>query len=83
MYRIGLIGSGYIGTVHAAAYQRIPNAELVAVADINEVAGKKIADEFTCKYYQQAEDMLLNEEIDVVDICLPTFLHEQYVALGA
>ena len=83
MYRIGLIGSGYIGTVHAAAYQRIPNAELVAVADINEVAGKKIADEFACKYYQQAEDMLLNEEIDVVDICLPTFLHEQYVALGA
>jgi len=83
MYKIGLIGSGFIGTVHAAAYQRIPNAELVAVADINEVAGKKIADEFSCKYYQQAESMLTDEQIDVVDICLPTFLHEQYVALAA
>ena len=83
MYRIGLIGSGFIGAVHASAYQRIPNAELVAVADINEVAGKKIADEFSCKYYQQAEQMLSSEQIDVVDICLPTFLHEQYVALAA
>ena len=83
MYKIGLIGSGFIGTVHAAAYQRIPNAELVAVADINEVAGKKIADEFSCKYYQQAEQMICDEQIDVVDICLPTFLHEQYVALAA
>ena len=83
MFKIGLIGSGFIGTVHAAAYARIPNAELVAVADINEVAGKKIADEFSCKYYQQAEQMLQDEEIHVVDICLPTFLHEQYVALAA
>ena len=83
MYRIGLIGSGYIGTVHAAAYQKIANAELVAVADINEAAGKKIADEFDCKYYQQAEQMLQDEQIDIVDICLPTFLHEQYVTLGA
>lgn len=80
--RIGLIGSGFIGTVHAAAYQRIPNATLVAVADINEVAGRKIADAFSCKYYQQAEQMLRTEDIQVVDICLPTFLHEQYVALA-
>lgn len=83
MLKIGLIGSGFIGTVHAAAYARIPNAELVAVADINEISGKKIAEEFSCKYYQQAEQMLQNEEIHVVDICLPTFLHEQYVALAA
>lgn len=83
MYKIGLIGSGFIGVVHATAYRNIPNAELVAVADINEAAGKKIADEFSCKYYQQAEQMLQDEQIDVVDICLPTFLHEQYVALAA
>lgn len=83
MFKIGLIGSGFIGTVHAAAYQRISNAKLVAVADINETSGKKIADEFSCNYYQQAEQMLRDEDIQVVDICLPTFLHEEYVALAA
>lgn len=83
MIKIGLIGSGYIGSVHAAAYERIPNAELVAVADINETAGRKIADAFSCHYYQQAEQMLIDEDIQVVDICLPTFLHEQYVTLAA
>ena len=55
MFKIGLIGSGFIGTVHAAAYARIPNAELVAVADINEVAGKKIADEFSCGHLNYRE----------------------------
>lgn len=83
MLKIGLIGSGYIGAVHAAAYQRIPDAELVAVADINDTAGRKIAEEFSCHYYQKAEQMLCDEDIQVVDICLPTFLHEQYVALAA
>lgn len=83
MLKIGLIGSGYIGAVHAAAYQRVSNAQLVAVADINESSGRKIADAFSCNYYQQAEQMLRDEDIQVVDICLPTFLHEQYVELAA
>lgn len=83
MLNIGLIGSGFIGAVHAVAYQRVSNAKLVAVADINETSGRKIADEFSCNYYQQAEQMLQDEDIQVVDICLPTFLHEQYVELAA
>lgn len=82
MLRIGLIGSGFIGAVHASAYQKMEKATLVAVADVNEIAGRKIADQFACHYYQQAEQMLQDEEIDVVDICLPTFLHEQYVELA-
>ena len=83
MFKIGLIGSGFMGVVHAGAYAKIPNAELVAVATLDEASGKKIAEEFSCKYYQDAEKMLQDEDIQVVDICLPTFLHESFVALAA
>lgn len=83
MLRIGLIGSGYIGAVHASAYQKMESTTLVAVADVSEIAGRKISERFGCRYYPQAEQMLQNEEIDVVDICVPTFLHEQYVVLAA
>jgi len=83
MFKIALIGSGFIGTVHASAYRNLPNAQLVAVADINEAAGRKLAEEFSCRYYQNAEAMLRQEQPDVADICLPTFLHEPYVALSA
>ena len=30
--RFGIIGSGYMGSTHAEAVRRLPNAELVAVA---------------------------------------------------
>lgn len=83
MLKTALIGTGFIGTTHAAAYKNIEDAELVAIADVNETAGKEAAEKFGAKYYHDAEEILKNEEIDVVDICLPTFLHEQYVLMAA
>ncbi|MGC8684039.1 MAG: Gfo/Idh/MocA family oxidoreductase, partial [Athalassotoga sp.] len=32
--RVGIIGAGGIGTVHANCYKNIPDAKVVAVADI-------------------------------------------------
>jgi len=59
------------------------NVQLVAIVDVDEKKGKKAAEEFDCKYYGDAEEMLRVEDVDIVDICLPTFLHEQYVLLAA
>jgi len=81
--RCAVLGTGFIGSLHAATVNRIDGYELVAVADLNETAGRKAADELHCKYYADAEEMLQREEIDVVHICLPTFLHEKYVLLSA
>ena len=83
MKNIAIIGSGFIGGTHAAAINASDKLNLVAIADINEEAGKKACDEHKCKYYKDAEEMLKNEEIDIVDVCLPTFLHEQFVILAA
>lgn len=83
MLNIGIIGSGFIGCTHAAAVNNSEKVNLVAIADVNEEAGKKAAEDNKCKWYADAEEMLKREEIDIVDICLPTFLHEQYVLLGA
>ncbi len=82
MLRIGIMGTGFIGTQHAASYAQIKDAQLVAIADVNEEAGKKLADEYNCTFYQDAQEMLASEKLDIVDICLPTFLHEQYVLLA-
>jgi predicted dehydrogenase len=82
MLKIGIMGTGFIGAQHAAAYQQIDGAQLVAIADLNEDAGKKLADEYGCAFYREAADMLEAEKLDVVDVCLPTFLHEKYVLLA-
>jgi len=82
MLRIGIMGTGFIGAQHAASYAQIKEAQLVAIADVNAEAGKKLADEYSCTFYQDAQEMLASEKLDIVDICLPTFLHEQYVLLA-
>ncbi|MDD4219845.1 MAG: Gfo/Idh/MocA family oxidoreductase [Sphaerochaetaceae bacterium] len=82
MLRIGIMGAGFIGAQHAAAYAQIKDAHLVAIADLNIEAGKKLAKENNCTFYEKAEDMLSKEKLDIVDVCLPTFLHEKYVLLA-
>lgn len=83
MLKSAIIGTGFIGNAHAAAYKNMDNVQLVAIVDVDEKKGKKAAEEFDCKYYGDAEEMLRVEDVDIVDICLPTFLHEQYVLLAA
>ena len=83
MVKVGIIGTGFIGNAHAAACRNAKTMILGAICDVNEASGKKAAEENGCKYYRDAEEMLQKEDIDMVDICLPTFLHEQYVLLAA
>ena len=83
MLNCALIGSGFIGAVHGAAVAKIENCKLAAICDVNEEAGKKAAADFGCKFYANAEEMLDKEKIDFVQICLPTYLHEEYVLLAA
>lgn len=80
---IGIIGTGFIGNAHATACARSDTLMLAAICDTNRQAGEKAAQEFGCAFYSNAEEMLRQEKIDIVDICLPTFLHEQYVLLAA
>lgn len=83
MLNVAVVGTGYIGLLHAAAVKASDKLNLVAVAERNEVAGKNAAESFGCKWYADTEEMLQKENIDIVDICLPTFLHEEYALLAA
>src|SRR5690349_11645560 len=67
-----------MGRMHANVYGLLDNAKLVAVADKNPEAAKKLSAEHGGKTYSSMEDMLKGEQLDVVDICLPTYLHRDY-----
>ncbi len=79
MLKIAVIGTGFIGNTHAEACERSKYLELIGIVDKNQDAGRKAADRFGCKYYDDMMKMMEEEEVDIVDICLPTFLHEEYV----
>jgi len=78
MVRVGLIGCGNIGAGgHLPAYARIPEAELVAVCDIVEERARGAAKLSGAMPYLDYRELLEREDIQIVDICLPTDLHAQ------
>lgn len=80
MLKVGLIGCGGIGAVHAQCWLAMgEDVQLAAIADVSTERAQKYADRSGARIYADGKDMLDSEELDVVDICVPTFLHAEYV----
>ncbi|HHJ06438.1 MAG TPA: inositol 2-dehydrogenase, partial [Anaerolineae bacterium] len=82
---VGLIGAGRIGRVHAKnlAY-RIPQARLVAVADVFLEAAQKCAADYQIpQITQNPQDIFSNDEIDAVIICSSTDTHARFISDAA
>ncbi|HOX37187.1 MAG TPA: Gfo/Idh/MocA family oxidoreductase [Candidatus Brocadiia bacterium] len=74
--KIGIIGVGQIGKQHVGNYKKIPGAEIVAVADIDEPEAKRVAAENNIpQVFTNFHDLLDLDEIQAVDVCLHNNLH--------
>ncbi len=79
--RIGIIGTKFAGEFHADVWRKIPNAQVVAAADLDEETRNAFIDKYDIeKGYGDYRELIENPEIDVVDICLPNFLHAEAAA---
>jgi myo-inositol 2-dehydrogenase/D-chiro-inositol 1-dehydrogenase len=74
---IGLLGAGRIGTVHAQTIvQRVPGAQLVAVADVNAAAAQALAARFgVSRAGADSTEIIEDASIDAVLICTSTDTH--------
>ncbi len=74
--KVGMIGVGQIGKSHVRTYQNIPNAEIVAVADVDEAEAKRVAETVGAKHvFKNFRDLLKMDEIKAVDVCLHNNFH--------
>ena len=79
MFRVGLIGCGGMGSFHAKCYEALKDlATVVAIADLDEEKAKKANQNHNAEIFASAEELLDKADVDIVDICLPTFLHTEY-----
>src|SRR6266487_2266753 len=76
--RFGIIGCGVIGPVHAEAISTLPDAQLVAVADIIPELAQELAEAFHVAPYSDFQQMLAREQLDVVDVCTPSGMHGEH-----
>lgn len=88
--RVGIVGLGFMGRMHIAAYGRLPSARLVAVADQDpkrasgDLSGAwgnipGAVDRLDMTGIAGTTDMqalIQSRDVDLVDICVPTPAHE-------
>ncbi len=78
MLKVGLIGCGFMGTMHINCYKNIADVEIVALADLRKENAEKLAEGTNAVIYGDGKDLIENADVDIIDICLPTYLHAEY-----
>ena len=74
VFSVGILGCGMIANYHAKAMQELPNVNLVGAFDANTAYGEKFCASYGIHLFSSIE-ALLNSDIDVISICLPSGLH--------
>jgi predicted dehydrogenase len=92
MVKVALTGVGFMGKTHLGIYQKLKNVEVVALCDVrkenteiktldaggNIQASSGSIDLSKVRKYTDFGKMIEDGGFDIVDICLPTFLHAAY-----
>lgn len=94
MIKVAILGFGGIARSHRKGYEKLAargeSVKLVAVCDIDPAQFKKLITinvgedsvaESPYRTYTDLDEMLRVEQPDVVDVCLPTYLHCKYVTM--
>jgi predicted dehydrogenase len=88
MLKVGLVGFGFMGRMHFDNYVGFP-VRLAAVCDIrieqlkdgkadgNMDTAKEVYDLSAFRLYDELENMIAAEELDVIDLAVPTYLHSE------
>lgn len=79
MVRVGVVGLGFMGKMHAQAYALLPNAEISAVVDRDKERRREFSRDYAAMAYASLDRMLSEANVDMVDVCLPTNLHRRAV----
>jgi myo-inositol 2-dehydrogenase/D-chiro-inositol 1-dehydrogenase len=75
---VGLIGSQFIADIHADAFKRVCDAQVVAVASPTEAHVKAFAQKHHIpRWFTDYRELLKLNEVQAVSLCLPNYLHSQ------
>ncbi|MDX2969612.1 Gfo/Idh/MocA family protein [Kribbella solani] len=84
MLKVGLIGAGGIASAHIKGYRaHADRIGVTAVADAVPETAKRRAEELGATAHTDYRDLLANEDLDAVDICLPHHLHRDAIVAAA
>ena len=71
--RVGVVGVGHLGRLHALLYKHVPRAQLAGVFDISPETAAAVAREAGCRAFETYRDLLAH--VDAVNVVVPTTQH--------
>jgi UDP-N-acetylglucosamine 3-dehydrogenase len=75
--KVGILGTGF-GYYHAILYSKIAAVDAIKIFGRNDEKLRKIEKDLQVATTNTIDDIILDKEIDLVDICLPSKLHKEY-----
>jgi predicted dehydrogenase len=80
--RLALVGAGGIGKTHRNAWSKVPNAQIVAVVDVDSDRASAMAAELKAESFTDSATMLSATKPDAVDVCTPPAMHRPVVEVA-
>src|SRR5436190_2219876 len=83
--KVALLGAGFIADIHLESYHRfVPEAEVVAVYTRDPQRAEAFARKHGIpRWFNELEQAISDSGCDVVDVCIPNFLHRDAVIAAA
>lgn len=75
---VGILGTGF-GAYHASIYKKLNSIDSITIYGRNKEKLEKIEKDMEIKVTENINDILTSKDIHLIDICLPSPLHKEYV----
>jgi len=77
--QVGVVGVGWIAQViHLPILVKLPDVQVVAICDKDKPKARFVAEKFAVRrYYNDLEEMLLEEDLSAIDVCTSTDAHKE------
>lgn len=81
--KIAVVGAGRLGQRHLDKWKKIEGVQVVGLVSNPGEKLQKLAEEYNVKAYESLDQLLNEADVDVIDVCTPTYTHGEIVKKAA
>jgi len=75
--KVAILGYGFMGTTHLAAWRMIDDCTVLGLWGRDRARLNDVASKYGVRAYESFNQIINDKEVDIVDICTPTYTHRK------
>ncbi|HKG25514.1 MAG TPA: Gfo/Idh/MocA family oxidoreductase, partial [Thermomicrobiales bacterium] len=69
MFRVAILGAGFMGSTHARAFHSLPDIEVAGIYAQSDRRAQPLAEELGTTWTGDLDRLIDDESIDAIDVC--------------